>query len=79
MTKISMKCMINENEELKKRNVELEKKCNSLEVELHEAKEKNDKLLEINNRLAFYDKIEKRESFVQRDEIDPAIEKFIQE
>lgn len=77
MSKIYMKCLNNENVDLKKKVENLDDKIISLEKELKEVTENRDELLEKNNRLSFYDKMAKVKEIAENEETDSAIEQFI--
>lgn len=77
MSKIHMKCVINENEDLKKKVENMNNKIISLEQELKNVTENRDALLKMNDRLSFYNKMAKAKEFAENEEIDSAIEKFL--
>lgn len=77
MNKIHMKCINNENVELKKNVENLNDTIVLLEKKLKEITANRDTLLEQNNKLAFYDKVNKTQEIAKNEETDPAIEQFI--
>lgn len=77
MSKIYMKCLKNENAELKKKVECLNDKIVSLEKELKEVAANRDTLLVQNDRLSFYDKMTKAKKVAENEDADAAIEQFI--
>lgn len=77
MSKIYMKCLKNENVELKKKVESLNDKYVLLEKELKEITANRNTLLAQNDRLSFYDKMTEAKKVAENEEVDAAIEQFI--
>ena len=77
MSKIYMKCLNNENVELKNKVKCLNDKIDSLENKLKEVTANRDILLVQNNKLSFYDKMAKAKKVAENEDADAAIEQFI--
>lgn len=77
MSKLYMKCLKNENVDLKKKVENLNNKNVLLEEELKEITENRNTLLTQNKRLSFYDEMTKNKEVAENEEIDAAIEPFI--
>lgn len=77
MSKLYMKCLYNENADLKKSVESLNDSIVLLEKELKEITENRNTLLEQNKKLSFYDDMTKAKEIAKDEETDPAIEQFI--
>ena len=76
MTKIYMRCILNEKEDLKKKNQELNNSAEQLKLELTEVKAHMEVLLSKSKELAIFDSIVKAQK--SEKDIDPALQQFIQ-
>lgn len=77
MAQINMKCMENENVELKKDVKSSAEEIRVLKMQLSEVTADRDRLLEQNSKLAFYNNLIRAKEAAENDEVDSAIEQFI--
>ena len=75
MTKIYMKCVLNDRRDLEKENKVLCDNVEQLQTELNEVKANRDMLLSKSKELAFFDSLDKAKK--AQNDIDPALELFI--
>lgn len=77
MSKIYMKCVRNENAQLKEEVDALSEKVVSLEEELEKMTANRDDLLAQDDRLSFYDKMVRAREVAENEETDSAIDQFV--